>query len=50
MLHQSWQTQSVLTKELYKILSFVKKKVDRFWESVDAILEDVSVTEKINWC
>ena len=27
-----------------------KKMVDIFWQSVDAILEDVSVTETIVWC
>ena len=29
---------------------FDKKMVNHFWLSVDAILEDVSVTETIVWC
>ena len=29
---------------------FVKKIVNYFCQSVDAILEDVSVTESIVWC
>ena len=36
-----------------KILSFLtkkKKKVHHFWQSVDAILDDVSVTATIVWC
>ena len=36
--------QNVWAK-LYKILSLVKKMVNHFSQSVDAILEDVSVTE-----
>ena len=29
---------------------FCQKMVNHFWQSVDAILEDVSVTETIVWC
>ena len=29
---------------------FDKKMVNHFWQSVDAILEDVSVTKTIIWC
>ena len=29
---------------------FDKKMINHFWQSVDAILEDVSVTETIVWC
>ena len=27
-----------------------KKRVNHFWQSVDAILEDVSMTDTIVWC
>ena len=32
-----------------KFCAFWQKMVNKFWQSVDAILEDVSVTETIVW-
>ena len=34
----------------YKVLCFWQKMVTKFWQSADAILEDISVTETIVWC
>ena len=42
---QNRMVQSIQILEL-----FDKKMVNHFWQSVDSILEDVSVTETINWC
>ena len=39
----------IVLSEIYKILSFLTEMVNHFWQSVDAILEDVSVTETIIW-
>ena len=36
--------------ELYKNFSFFTKLVNHFWQSVDAILEDVSLTETFVRC
>ena len=33
-----------------KIWAFWQKMVNKFWKSVDTILEDVSVNEIIVWC
>ena len=33
-----------------KCWAFWRKMVNHFWQSVDAILEDVSVTKTIVWC
>ena len=33
-----------------KFFAFWQKMDNNFWQSVDAILEDVSVTETIIWC
>ena len=46
-----WNLKKIAWSELYKILSFLTKKCHRFWLIVDAILEDISVTETIIvWC
>ena len=42
--------EQIVWSQPYKILYFLTKKVNNFWQSVDAILEDVSVTEAIVWC
>ena len=34
----------------YIILSFLTQMVNHFWQIVDAIFGDVSVTETIFWC
>ena len=36
--------------EQYKILNFLTKTVNHFWQSVDAILKDASVIETTVWC
>ena len=36
--------------KLHKIFSFWQKGVNYFWESVDAILEEVPVTKTNVWC
>ena len=41
---QNLMTQTIQNFEL------LTKMVNHFWQSVDAILEDVSVTETIVWC
>ena len=41
-----WNWSKIVWSEPYKILCFLTKMVNNFWRSVDAILEDVSVTEK----
>ena len=33
-----------------KFWAFWQKMLNHFWQSVDAILEDVPVTETIVWC
>ena len=33
-----------------KCCDFLQKMVYNFWQSIDAILEDVSATETIVWC
>ena len=33
-----------------KFCGFWQKMVNNFWQSIDAILEDVLVTETIVWC
>ena len=33
-----------------KFWAFSQKMVNHFWQSVDAILKDVSVSETIVWC
>ena len=40
----------IVSCELHKILSFWQKMINHFWQSVDVILEDVSVAERIVWC
>ena len=42
------QNRMVRTEQNF--LSFLTKNVNHFWQSVDAILEDVFVTETIVWC
>ena len=42
------QNRMVRTKSNFDL--FEKKKVNHIWQSVDAILEDVSVAETIVWC
>ena len=39
--------KKMLWSKLNKILSFLIKMVNHFWQSVDAFLEDVSVIETI---
>ena len=45
-----WNLNKIVWFKLYKIMSFLTKMVNHFWQSVDAILKDVSVTETIVWC
>ena len=42
--------QNRIVRTIQNFEQFVKKMVNHFWQSVDAILEDVSVTETIVWC
>ena len=42
--------QNLMVWTILNIEHFEKKTVNHFWQSVDAILEDVSVTETIFWC
>ena len=44
-----WNLNKIVWSELYEIWIFLKM-VNYFWQSVDAILEDVSVNETIIWC
>ena len=46
MLVKSKQNRMVQSIELFD----KKKMVNHFWQSADAILEDVYVTETIVWC
>ena len=46
MLVKFEQNCMVITR---KNLSFLKKMVNHFWQSVDVVLEDVSVTKIIVW-
>ena len=50
--HMLVNLNKVVWSEPYKILCFLTKKkmVNKFWQSVDVIFEDVSVTETIVWC
>ena len=48
MLVKFEQNRMVWTIQNFEL--FDKKMVNHFWQSVDAILEDVSVTETIIWC
>ena len=47
-----WNLNKIVWFELYKKCELFdpKKMVNHFWQSVDAILEDVPVTETIVWC
>ena len=40
----------VWSETIQNFVLFDKKMVNNCWQSVDAILEDVSVTETIVWC
>ena len=42
-----WNLNKIVWSGLLKIWAFWQKMVDHFWQSVDAILEDVSVTETV---
>ena len=33
-----------------KFCAFWQKMINNFWQIVDAILEDISVTETVVWC
>ena len=48
MLVKFEQNRMVWTVQ--KFVLFWQKIVNHFWQSFDAILEDVSVTETIVWC
>ena len=48
MLVEFEQNRMVWSIQTFEL--FDKKMVFHFWQSVDAILEDVSVIETINWC
>ena len=41
--------KQIVWSELYEI-ACLKKMVNNFWQSIDAILEDVPVTVTIVWC
>ena len=45
-----WNLNKIKWSEPYKIVHFLTKNGNHFWQHVDAILEDVSVTEAIFWC
>ena len=45
-----WNVKKIVWSKPYKILSFLTKMVNHFWQRVNAILEDVSVNEIIVWC
>ena len=42
--------QNRMVQTVQKFCVFWQKMVNNFWESADAILEDVSVSETIVWC
>ena len=42
--------QNRMVQIMQNFVPFWQKMVNIFWQSVDAILEDVSVTETIVWC
>ena len=42
--------QNRMVQIMQNFVPFRQKMVNIFWQSVDAILEDVSVTETIVWC
>ena len=42
--------QNRMVRTMQNFMFFDKKIVNNFWQSVDAILEDVSVTKTIDWC
>ena len=42
--------QNRIVRTIQFFLAFWQKIVSHFWQSVDAILEDVYVTETIIWC
>ena len=48
MLMKFEQNHMIETTKNFEL--FDKKMVNHFWQSVDAILEDVSVSETIVWC
>ena len=48
MLVKFKQNSMVRTIQIFEL--FDEKMVNHFWQSVDAILENVSVTETIVWC
>ena len=48
MLVKFEQNRMVQTIQNFDL--FDKKRVNHFWQSVDAILEDVSMTDPIVWC
>ena len=53
MLVKFEQTRMVWTIQNFELFDQKKKKKTRltiFWQSIDAILKDVSVTETIIWC
>ena len=41
--------KKIVWSETHKICAFWQKMVNNFWQTVDAILKDVSVTETIVW-
>ena len=42
--------QNHMVRTIQNFEPFWQKMVYHFWQSIDAILEDVSVTETIVWC
>ena len=42
--------QNRMVRTTQKFCAFLQKMVNNFWQNVDAILEDVSVSETIVWC
>ena len=45
-----WNLNKIVWSELCKSLTFWHKMVDHFWQSIDTILEDISVTLLLVWC
>ena len=42
--------QNRLVQTIQNFMLFDKEYLKKFWQSVEAILEDVSVTKTIVWC
>ena len=47
---QNCMVQTIQNFDVFDKKKKKKKRVNHFWQSVDAILEDVSMTDTIVWC